>query len=174
MTDENSTHTNSFGKWFGWLAWALFIGAITFAFNDFLEHKHNPNQVLTSYQRGDEIQVVLQRNSYGHYVTSGQINQTKVTFMLDTGATSVSIPEHIAKQIGLEKQRSYFVNTANGQAKVYQTKVDTLRIGEIILYNVAAHINPSFDGDEILLGMSALKQIEFRQKGKTLTLIHYK
>jgi aspartyl protease family protein len=43
-------------------------------------------------------------------------------------------------------------------------------IGDIKLTNVSAHINPSMDFDEILLGMSALKQIEFTQRGDTLIL----
>jgi len=39
--------------------------------------------------------------------------------------------------------------------------------------NVRASINPYMDGEEILLGMSALKQLELLQQGKTLTLKQY-
>jgi len=49
-----------------------------------------------------------------------------------------------------------------------------LQIGDIVLDNVKASIIPTMQGEEILLGMSALKQVEFRQKGDFLTLIQQK
>lgn len=173
MTD-NAT-TNKISKSFTWLAWILALALLTYAFDEFLgnklSQKLNPNQQIQSNTINNQTTVVLKQNVYGHYVTSGEINNTGVVFLLDTGATQVSIPQHIANQLGLKKQRSYLVETANGTIKVYKTVLQELRIGEIILYNVAAHINPGYQSDEILLGMSALKQIEFRQKGKNLTLI---
>lgn len=171
MTQETHETTNSIAKIFTWLAWCIFLAALAYAFNDFIEGQHNPNQELSSHSRNGHIEVTLQQNRAGHYVTVGEINNYNVIFLLDTGATEVSIPLHIANNLGLTKQRSFFVETANGRVKVYQTHLSELRIGEIILYNVAAHINPGFDSDEILLGMSALKQLEFRQKGKQLTLL---
>lgn len=173
MTD-NAT-TNKISKSFTWIAWILALALLAYGFDDFLNNKLsqklNPNQQLESSRTNNQISVVLKQNAYGHYVTRGEINNTDVVFLLDTGATQVSIPQHIANQLGLKKQRSYFVETANGTVKVYKTVLQELRIGEIILYNVAAHINPGYKSNEILLGMSALKQIEFRQKGKNLTLI---
>jgi len=65
------------------------------------------------------------------------------------------------------------VQTANGMVTVYKTEIEQLSIGNIFLYNVAAHINPAMKSDAILLGMSALKKVEFSQKGKLLTLREY-
>ena len=172
MTEQGTT--NKIGKSFTWIAWALALALLSYGFNDFLSHKENPNQQVNSHVNSRSISVVLKQNPYGHYVTSGEINNIGVVFLLDTGATQVSIPEHIANHLGLRKQGSYLVETANGTVKVYKTELSELRIGEIILYNVAANINPAFESDEILLGMSALRQIEFRQQGKNLTLIQYK
>jgi aspartyl protease family protein len=62
------------------------------------------------------------------------------------------------------------VNTANGSITVYPTKLQQLSIGNIYLYDVSAHINPSMQSDQILLGMSALKRVEFSQIGKQLIL----
>ncbi|MBV1908969.1 MAG: retroviral-like aspartic protease family protein, partial [Kangiellaceae bacterium] len=50
-------------------------------------------------------------------------------------------------------------------------KVDSIQIGDIRLNQVNAVIVPNMEGEEILLGMAALKQLEFRQKGRRLTLI---
>lgn len=169
MTEE--LETNKISRLFVWITWLLLLATLGFGFNEFLERKYNPNQQPESYQQNDTNVVILERSSYGHYVTTGEINQQPVTFMLDTGATNVSIPEQVANTLNLEKMRSYYVQTANGKAKVYETALSQLRIGDILLYNVDAHINPNMHSNEILLGMSALKQVEFSQKGKYLTLI---
>jgi len=65
------------------------------------------------------------------------------------------------------------VSTANGNAEVRATKIDKLMLGTIQLQNVQASITPGMTGDEILLGMSVLKQLDFTQSGKTLTLRQY-
>ncbi|QOL25885.1 TIGR02281 family clan AA aspartic protease [Thalassotalea sp. LPB0316] len=168
---DQQPDTNKIGRTFTWLSWIVGLGLVVLLFDELLGYQYNPNQDLKSERssRG-QVSVTLLQNRYGHYVLNGEINQQQVTFLLDTGATSVSIPEHIAKQLYLEPQGSYLVNTANGRIKVYRTTLSTLRIGEITLYNVAANINPAMDSDEILLGMSALKQVEFSQTGNQLII----
>ncbi len=169
MTENDST--TNFAKSFVWLAWLIGIALLVFVFQDLLDEQYNPNQdPKLSLQNNGKAQVVLQQNRQGHYVTNGAINGTEVTFLLDTGATQVSIPAHIAQNLSLQAGNKYRVQTANGSITVYQTQLNELRIGNIYLYNVAAHINPSMDADEILLGMSALKRVEFSQTGKELIL----
>jgi aspartyl protease family protein len=167
---EHYTSTN-FGKGFIWVAWFIAIALLVFVFQDLLEQQYNPNQEpKLSLQANGKAEVILQQNRQGHYVTNGAINGSEVTFLLDTGATQVSIPAHIAKRLGLAAGANQRVQTANGSIIVYQTQLNELRIGNIYLYNVAAHINPSMAADEILLGMSALKRVEFSQIGKQLIL----
>lgn len=169
MTEDDST--NKIGKLFVWLAWIIAIALLMFVFEDVLNQQYNPNsQPEMSLNSSGQAEVVLKQNRQGHYVTKGSINETPVTFLLDTGATQVSIPAHIADQLQLDSYGSYPVQTANGRVTVYKTKIDQLSIGNIFLYNVAAHINPGMKNDEILLGMSALKQLDFQQTGKKLIL----
>lgn len=169
MTEDDST--NKIGKLFVWLAWIIAIALLMFVFEDVLNQQYNPNsQPEVSLNSSGQAEVILKQNRQGHYVTKGSINETPVTFLLDTGATQVSIPAHIADQLQLESYGSYPVQTANGRVTVYKTKIDQLSIGNIFLYNVAAHINPAMKNDEILLGMSALKQLDFQQTGKKLIL----
>ncbi|MFB0999907.1 MAG: retropepsin-like aspartic protease, partial [Colwellia sp.] len=110
------------------------------------------------------------QNRQGHYVVHGEINEIPVVFLLDTGATQVSIPAHVAEKLQLKGYGKSRVNTANGSITVYPTKLQQLSIGNIYLYDVSAHINPSMQSDQILLGMSALKRVEFSQIGKQLIL----
>ena len=169
MTKDDSTI--NFGKSFIWLAWVIAIALLVFVFQDLLDEQYNPNQdPQRVLQSNGKAQVTLQQNRQGHYLTNGEINGNQVTFLLDTGATQVSIPGHIAEKLSLQTGREQRVQTANGSISVYQTQLNELRIGNIYLYNVAAHINPSMDADEILLGMSALKRVEFSQTGKQLIL----
>jgi aspartyl protease family protein len=150
--------------------WVLVLGLLTLFFSDVLDKQHNPNQQIASVQRGGQQEIVLQRNKYGHYVASGMINQQPVVFMLDTGATDISIPAKVAKRLGLQRGRAVTYQTANGPAINYATELDSVSLGSITLYNLAASINPNVDHDEILLGMSFLKHVEFSQKGNSLTL----
>jgi aspartyl protease family protein len=63
--------------------------------------------------------------------------------------------------------------TANGTVDVYSTMIDRLQIGSITLFQVRASINMGMEQDQILLGMSALKNIEFTHRDGTLTLKQY-
>ncbi len=153
------------------LAWsALMVLGVMF-FTGILEDQYNPNQNLqTLHSQGGAREVVLQRNKFGHYVTSGKINGQPVTFMLDTGATGVAIPQDIATYLGIQRGRAFSTQTANGRSTSYAANLDRVSVGEIELQNVRAAVAPGLQMDEILLGMSFLKHIEFSQKGDTLIL----
>jgi len=152
------------------IAWGLALALLVWFFEDKLQQQFNPNQQLATQQQGQRLVVELQQNRMGHYVAEGQVNGQQVTFLLDTGATLVAIPEPLANRLGLKKGRQGMSQTANGRVITYRTVVDELQLGGITLNNVAASITPGMDGDIILLGMSALKQFELTQKGDTLTI----
>ena len=169
MSEQDQS--NSLGKGFIWIAWILAIGLLVFFFQDVLDKQWNPNAKPDIYlSSSGQAEVHLKQNRQGHYIVDGFINDQKVTFLLDTGATQVSIPAHIADKLYLKQFGSHIVQTANGNVRVYQTKIDQLSIGNIFLNNVSANINPGMQADEILLGMSALKRVEFSQTGNQLIL----
>jgi aspartyl protease family protein len=156
------------------LAWLAFGGLLVFYFQDLLDEQHNPNQqTSTSYAQEGVREVSLQRNKYGHYVTSGKINGHEVVFMLDTGATGVAIPAAVAARLKIKRGQRYMTQTANGTAAAYATRLDRVSVGDIELTDIAAGISPGLQSEEILLGMSFLKQIEFTQRGNTLILRQY-
>ncbi len=172
-TPDSPNPTQGMGKTMMILAWAAILGLLVLFFAEQEESAYNPNRSPTSEQGNGHNTVVLQRNRYSHYVTRGTINTEKVTFLLDTGATDVVVPEILAQRLGLIKGQRQKVNTANGTITVYKTRINTLTIGSISLQSVNASINPYMEGEEILLGMSALKNIEFTQRGDQLTLKQY-
>lgn len=164
----------SIGKGMMIMAWLVLLGFLVMFFGQWEENAYNPNRHPDSSSNSTYNTVVLQRNRYHHYVTQGAINQTSVTFLLDTGATDVVIPATVAKQLNLPKGREKYASTANGVITVYDTRLPTLSIGSITLYDVDASINPAMTGEGILLGMSALKDIEFTQRGDQLTLKQFR
>lgn len=154
------------------LAWLVLLALGVVYFSDYLDQQNNPNQSLqTHYTEQGVREVVLQRNKFGHYVTNGRINGKPVVFMLDTGATGVAIPEALASSLGLKRGRAFSTQTANGVSTSYAANLERVSIGEIELYNVSAGITPGLQTQEILLGMSFLKHIEFTQRGDTLILL---
>jgi aspartyl protease family protein len=155
------------------LAWLIFGGLAVYWFDGVLDRQHNPNQTLNTTQRGGVREVVLQRNRAGHYITSGKINGRDVVFMLDTGATTVAIPGSVAAQLSLPRGREFMTQTANGMSRSYATRLDQVSVGDIALSNVSAGVSPGLQTEEILLGMSFLKHIEFTQRGDTLILRQY-
>ena len=161
----------SIGKGMLIVSFSLGLVALTIFFDGVLQSQSNPNNEPEFNETDNGIrEVVLQRNRQGHYVANGTINGVPVTFLLDTGATDVAIPADIARKAGLKQGYINQAATANGIIQVYSTTLDELQLGNIRLHDIKASITPSMGGETILLGMSALKQVEFTQRGSNLTL----
>ena len=152
------------------IAWIIFLAMLFGVFDYLVTQRSNPNQNIVTTIDGYQKEIVLQRNVYGHYVSNGTINGNNVVFLLDTGASDIAIPESIADKIGLERGRDVLVKTANGNTRAYRTRLDSVAIGDIVLYDLNATILTNITGHEILLGMNFLKHLEIIQKGKMLTI----
>jgi len=157
-----------------WMAfWVLVLLMGSMLFQGFIDSERNPNTTPETVYKEGVREVVLQRNRYGHYNVTGYINSEQVEFLLDTGATDVSVPAHLADKIGLQRLYDLQFDTANGLAHGYATRIDRVRVGQIELQDLNASINPNVDDNTVLLGMSFLKNIEFTQRGETLILRQY-
>jgi aspartyl protease family protein len=152
------------------LFWVALLAVAYLFFADFEEGKRNPNREVQTAYSDSYKEVVLRSARYGHYIASGTINEQPVTFMVDTGASFVSVPETVAKRIGLVKGSRMQTHTAAGTVTVYGTHLDKVSIGDITVYDVQATINPHNDSDELLLGMSFLKKLEMLHREGELRL----
>jgi aspartyl protease family protein len=156
------------------MAWLVVIVLLTYYFSGVIERQHNPNtSVATRIDDSGVREVVLERNRQGHYIANGRINGEEVTFLLDTGATGVAIPATVARDLDIPRGRAFTTRTANGNTTSYATRLERVSLGDIELYNVEASITPGLQMNEVLLGMSFLRHIEFTQRGSTLTLRQY-
>jgi aspartyl protease family protein len=115
--------------------------------------------------------VTLVADARGHFLTTGSINGATVQFLVDTGATMISMSASDARRIGinyLEGQRGH-TRTANGIIGVYRVTLDTVKLGDITLNNVDALVHET-EMPFLLLGMSFLNRVEMRREGTDLTL----
>jgi len=155
-------------------AWVVLLLLATLMFNNILGEQRNPNRHIQGRVLDNGVhETIINRNHFGHYVTSGAINEQAVVFLLDTGASDVSVPASVAEALGLKRGVEVLYQTANGTITGYATTLDSVRIGTITLHNVRASINPYMEGDEVLLGMSFLRHLELVQRNDTLTLRLY-
>jgi aspartyl protease family protein len=153
------------------LASILVIALFTFLFGDAMEKQRNPNSNPSSEDLANGGKsITLRRNRAGHYVLNGTVNDQPAEFLVDTGATAVSVSRSFAKRLKLSEGQAMQAVTANGLTIAYATQIDSLVVGEIEELNVRASIVPNLPGDQILLGMSFLKRLDFTQRGDTLIL----
>ena len=115
--------------------------------------------------------VVMTADSQGHFYATGSVNGAAVRFLVDTGATMVSLGANDARRIGLDFNRGQkgMTQTANGQTLVSKVKLDTVHIGDVTLHNVDALIHQN-EMPIALLGMSFLNRMEMQRDGSTMTL----
>ena len=115
--------------------------------------------------------VTLSADTRGHFVVDGQINGGTVRFLVDTGATVVSLSSGEAQRLRINYRSGALVrmNTANGIANAWQVKLDTVRVGDITLDNVDAVVMDN-QSMPVLLGMSFLNRTNMRREGQLMTL----
>jgi len=135
----------------------------------------NLGQRISSGSTGGSGQrSVLTADARGHFVTTAAVNGVSIPFMVDTGATSVTISSDDAKRAGVNYtagQRA-IMQTANGAMVAWIVKFDTVRLGEITLNNVDGIV---IEGNRLgglgLLGMSFLNRTEMKREGDTMSLM---
>ena len=116
--------------------------------------------------------VVLSADSRGHFVTDGQINGLPIRFMVDTGASLVSIPASEANRLALNYRSGQMamMNTANGPAPAYRIRLDTVRVGDVSINGVDAVVMEGSAMPFALLGMSFLNRMQMKREGSMMTL----
>jgi aspartyl protease family protein len=120
---------------------------------------------------GSGTRIVLSAGPGGHFVTSGTINGRSVQFLVDTGATYVSMSQQDAERIGLDYKgaRRGMMGTANGNVPVHLVTLNAVRVNDVMVYNVDAVIMPAAM-DMVLLGNSFLSRFAMTRENDRLTL----
>ncbi len=115
--------------------------------------------------------VSLTADARGHFAAMGSLNGFPVTFLVDTGATSIAISASEAGRMGLDYRagQATGVSTAAGVVPAWHVKFNTVKVGGIVLNQVDGMVVET-GLDVPLLGMSFLNRMEMRRDGQTMTL----
>ncbi len=117
--------------------------------------------------------VQIMRNNSGMYSTVGSINGLPVTFLVDTGATQVAMNAAAARRLGIDYRvvgNPTAVTTASQVERAWAVKLDTVKVGEIMLRNVDGVVLEGPQPAKVLLGMSYLGRLEITNDGRLMTL----
>jgi aspartyl protease family protein len=117
-------------------------------------------------------EIVLTANGDGHFIAPGRINGNAVTFMVDTGATVVSIGQADADRMGINYKNAPtgFANTANGRVPVRSVMLNAVRVGDVEVAGVEAIVIPT-QMQHVLLGNSFLNRFSMRRDSDTMRLV---
>ncbi|MEY2688933.1 MAG: hypothetical protein RL375_3131 [Pseudomonadota bacterium] len=120
---------------------------------------------------GNTREIVIPVGDGGHYFMNGTINGHAVRFMVDTGATTVAMGRADAARIGLDLRKGQLglSSTANGTTQVMGMTLDSVRVGEVELYNVAAVVTPA-NMPYVLLGNSFLSRFQIQHNNEVMRL----
>lgn len=115
--------------------------------------------------------IVLTAGSGGHFLAAGSINGKPVQFMVDTGATTVAMSAIDADRIGLKYQDGQrgMANTAGGVVPIYRVNLTSVRVGEVTVYGVDAHVLQA-PMPFVLLGNSFLTRFQMTRVNDMMTL----
>ncbi len=161
------------------LAWIaiIFVIIVCYAFRN--EAKYFGNRILgviaPNYSWTDQTNgsITIARNPDGHFYIDAYINGKQINFMIDTGASSISLSKQDAKSLGFDLSKLTYnkeFSTANGLSLSAPVSLDEFRVGGLSLRNVRAYVGLG-DLDVSLLGMSIIERFgSFKIDGDLLIL----
>lgn len=106
--------------------------------------------------------MMLDSDRNGHFRAQARVNGMQVDFVVDTGATLVTLRESAAAQVGIHPMPVDYtatVSTANGRIKAAPAKLDRIEIGDITVFDVPAMVLPDEALSQNLLGVSFLSKL---------------
>jgi aspartyl protease family protein len=115
--------------------------------------------------------IVLPAGSGGHYSGLGSINGKPMRFVVDTGATTVAMGSDVAAELGLDYRDSTAAAamTANGAVAARRLTLNSVRVGDVTIYNVEAMVVPQ-PMPVVLLGNSFLSHFLLHNDSSSLVL----
>lgn len=106
--------------------------------------------------------VVIHPDGRGHFRVEGAIDGRRLGFLVDTGASVVTLTESDAARLGFHPApRDYIaqLKTANGTIRGAPVRLGIVEIGGLMLRNVSAVVLPDEALSENLLGLSFLSRL---------------
>jgi aspartyl protease family protein len=116
---------------------------------------------------GQVIEIPAARD--GHYYLEGAVNGVPLRFMIDTGATYVSVSGKFAAKAGLPEGVKGYFSTANGTVEGRIVKGQVVEAEGFKVSGLSVAVTP-LGSRQGLLGQNFLKRFEVSQSQGVLTL----
>ncbi len=119
-------------------------------------------ELVPGYAVASDEELVITKNDTGHFFINGVANGKPLRFLVDTGATEVTLSPQAASRIGIDLSALRFnqkFQTANGIGFGATYWLKTLTISSFKFQNVRVSINKA-RMSESLLGMSFLERLQ--------------
>lgn len=132
-------------------------------------------QVGANYRVPTVKTVQIASRQGGHHWVRGSVDGHAVDFVVDTGASLVSMNAATAKRLGIdyEKGKRGHMSTANGITEIRRVILSEVTIGSITRYNIEASVSLDNSLPVTLLGNSFLSKVEMRiEKGVMVLQSH--
>lgn len=113
--------------------------------------------------------IVLKKGQGGHYFINADVNSHSIMFLVDTGATTVSLPKSVAMGANMFCNEKVLMRTAAGNTSGCTAVITELRLGDFTFKNVTAAIVPKLK--QPLLGMNVLNHFDIEQKDGEMRLL---
>lgn len=115
--------------------------------------------------------LVLTAGDNGHFFTQGQINGRSVQMMVDTGASAVGLSVADAERLGLayKNGQSGGVSTANGVIQAWRVRLDSVRVGDVVVYGVDGIVSAG-SMPYVLLGNTFLSHFQMTRTNDQMVL----
>lgn len=113
--------------------------------------------------------IVIHGDGRGHFRGKVLINGVSMPYVIDTGASTTTVPLKLAKLANLPLGELNQVETANGVAVGQKSRIKEMKLGNAVLKDTEADIN--FTLEEVLIGMTTLKHFQMVLESNTLRLI---
>lgn len=115
---------------------------------------------------------VITADGRGQFLTNGSVNGRSVSFLVDTGASMVTLPKSVARQAGVDfrNAKPTMISTANGVAPAQRVTLNSVRLGGIRANLVEALVVDDQSLPVALLGMTFLNRTDMNRQGDSLTL----
>ena len=122
-------------------------------------------------QGGGGSKIVLTAGEGGHFFTQGQINGKSTQMVVDTGASMVGLSQADADRMGIAYKtgQSGRVSTANGVIQAWRVKLDSVRVGDVVVYGVDGVVSAG-SMPYILLGNSFLGRFQMTRTNDQMVL----
>ncbi|MFY0612885.1 MAG: TIGR02281 family clan AA aspartic protease [Hyphomicrobiaceae bacterium] len=118
--------------------------------------------------------VRIRRQPNGHFTARTIVNGQTMMMLVDTGASSIVLKASDARAVGINIEQLNFrvpVRTANGVAYAASTKINSIAVGSITMYDMSVMVAKPGALSESLLGMNFLTRLRsYEFSGDFLTL----